>query len=125
MRIRIFGFTSDSRKPPNRYGFFSALLSCVILGWILVQNILKGEFSGTTILILSIALATALYHLFYQARGLYRQKKKQEVEPASVHKTEEPDYELPRKGENFYCPHCGRAVEQDFEFCNTCGNKLP
>ncbi len=27
--------------------------------------------------------------------------------------------------ENKFCPYCGTAVAEDFEYCNNCGKKLP
>lgn len=125
MRIRIFGFSSDSNRPPSRHGLIAAILSCLLLGVILAQQILKGQRNGISILLLSVAFASSVYHLVYQARGLYRQKKKQSEEAEFMYKREVPDYELPQKGENLYCPYCGKAVETDYAFCNTCGKKLP
>lgn len=26
---------------------------------------------------------------------------------------------------NNFCPYCGKAINEDFEFCNGCGKKLP
>ena len=125
MRIRVFGFSSDSNRPPSRYGLISAILSCLLVGAVMVQQILKGRWDNLSILFLAVAFAASVYHLIYQARGLYRQKKKQSEDAEFMHKAEEPDYELPQKGENLYYPYCGRAVETDYEFCNTCGKKLP
>lgn len=28
-------------------------------------------------------------------------------------------------GESEFCPYCGNRVDDDFEFCNKCGKKLP
>lgn len=30
-----------------------------------------------------------------------------------------------RSGRNRFCPFCGNEVEDNFEFCNNCGKKLP
>lgn len=29
------------------------------------------------------------------------------------------------KADNKYCPYCGTAVADDFEYCNNCGKRLP
>lgn len=125
MRIRVFGFSSDSNRPPSRYGLISAILSCLLVGAVMVQQILKGRWDSLSILFLAVAFAASVYHLIYQIRGLCRQKKWQSEGSGYMHKTVEPHYERPQKGENLYCPYCGRAVETDYEFCNTCGKKLP
>ncbi len=43
---------------------------------------------------------------------------------------EEPDPFNERFGrasssESNYCPYCGKRVEDDYTFCNGCGNELP
>lgn len=30
-----------------------------------------------------------------------------------------------KDADNKFCPYCGTAVAEDFEFCNNCGKKLP
>ena len=98
MRIRVFGFSSDSNRPPSRYSLISAILSCLLVGAVMVQQVLKGRWDNLSILFLAVAFAASVYHLIYQARGLYRQKKKQSEDAEFMHKAEEPDYELPQKG---------------------------
>ena len=30
-----------------------------------------------------------------------------------------------QSGDSAFCPYCGTAVEEDYEYCNKCGKKLP
>ncbi len=122
MRIRVFGFSSDSNRPPSRSGLIAAIFACVVLGAVLVQQFLLDRWRSLSTLFLALAFAGSVYHLVYQIGGLCRRRKMQSRYTGPM---QEPDYELPRNGENLYCPYCGRAVEQDYEFCNTCGKKLP
>lgn len=125
MRIRIFGFSSDINKPPSPGGLMTSVLACIMLGGILFQQITSPKREVLSILLLAAAFLSACYHLFYQLKGLHRQKKAQSYDAEFMHRNERISYETPRKEENFYCPYCGRAVEDAYEFCNTCGKKLP
>ena len=111
--------------PPSSGGLIASLIACGVTGVLLYQQIARPRRDLLMVLILSVVLLSSCYHVFYQARGLYRQKKSQSHDTEFMHRNEETSYEIPHKGENLYCPYCGRAVEDEYEFCNTCGKKLP
>lgn len=122
MRIRVFGFGSDTNKPPSPGGLMASVLAGGISGVLLFQQITEPKKDGIAILILAAAFLSTVSHLIYQLRGLYRQRRNRSESSDFMHK-DEPRF--PGAEENRYCPYCGRRVAEDYEFCNTCGKKLP
>lgn len=77
-----------------------------------------------------IAVMRAIYD-FKNATGENRYSEyditegDEENDPFNERFGEKRDYSSAPQSENRFCPYCGQRVEEDFEFCNVCGKRLP
>lgn len=125
-----------SIKPGRGPSFMGGIMSIFVgvfgLIWTAVAaSAGGGVFALFGLVFVAIAVVQAIYH-FKNATGRNRYSAFDITENG-----EEPDplnerFGMPAEGvgkkadtDNNFCPYCGTAVEDDFEFCNNCGKKLP
>ncbi len=115
--------------------FMSGIIGIFMVGFGLLWTFLASQASPIMaifgLLWTSIAVATTIYN-YKNATS-----KKRYSEYDITNENEEPDplnekygnndsdYTVPNNTKNSYCPFCGTHVEDEFEFCNKCGKKLP
>ena len=125
-----------SIKPGRGPSFISGII-CIFAGifgviWIVAVAAMGGGlFCLFGLIFVAIAVVQAVFN-FKNATS----KNRYSVYDITDH-NEEPDPLNERFGnfpekertesvaENKFCPYCGNAVEEEFEFCNACGKKLP
>ena len=125
-----------SIKPGRGPSFISGII-CVFAGifgviWIVAVAAMGGGlFSLFGLIFVGIAVVQAVFN-FKNATSKNRYSvyditdHNEEPDPlneryGSFEKKEQPG----RAYENNFCPYCGNPVEEDYEFCNECGKKLP
>ncbi len=94
-----------------------------------------GFFSLFGVVFVIMAIGSSIYN-FKNATSKNRfstydiTDSNEEPDPLNMrfHSSEEPfsSYEAFGESTNHkFCPYCGAKVQEDFEFCNQCGKKLP
>ena len=115
--------------------FLSGVIGIFMVGFGLLWTFLASQASPIMavfgLLWTGIAVVTTLYN-FKNATS-----KKRYSEYDITNENEEPDplnerfgsnnydYSLQNNTDSSFCPFCGNPVEEEFEFCNKCGKKLP
>ena len=82
------------------------------------------------LIFIGVAVVQAIYN-FKNATGKNRYSEyditdgNEEPDPWNEQFGENRQTEVRSAGMSRFCPYCGTKVESDFEFCNSCGKKLP
>ncbi len=82
------------------------------------------------LIFIGVAVVQAIYN-FKNATGKNRYSQyditdeNEELDPWDEKFGEKRQTEIRSAGMSRFCPYCGTKVESDFEFCNSCGKKLP
>ncbi len=121
-------------KPGRGPSMMSGVVGIFMIGFGILWTVLAAQASGIFalfgVLWTGIAIVITVYN-FKNATNKYRYSQFDITDS-----DEEPDplnerfgnprttYERP-DADNKFCPYCGTAVQDDFEFCNSCGKKLP
>ena len=120
-----------SIKPGRGPSMMSGVVGIFMIGfgvlWTVIVAQVSGVFALFGVLWTGIAIVMTVYN-FKNATGKSRYSSF-DITDCS----EEPDPLNERFGnsqnksnvKNKFCPYCGTAVDDDFEFCNNCGKKLP
>lgn len=120
------------RGPSFMGGVMSILVGLFGVVWTVVAaGAGGGPFALFGIIFVAIAVVQAIYN-FKNATGKNRYSSFDITD-----ENEEPDPWNERFGnsqsytqfnddtDSNYCPYCGTAVQSDYEYCNSCGKKLP
>ena len=122
------------RGPSMMGGVVGIFMVCFGIFWTVMAAQASGFMAIFGIIWTGIAISITVYN-FKNATGKNRYSEYDITEEG-----EEPDPFNTRFGDredtferwipndnstNKYCPYCGTRVENDFEFCNQCGRKLP
>ena len=116
------------RGPSMMSGFVGIFMIFFGIVWTVIASQASGIFALFGVFWTCMAIAITVYN-FKNATGKNRYSA-YDITDSS----EEPDplnqkFGSPTatndKKNNKFCPYCGTAVEDDFEFCNNCGKKLP
>ena len=91
-----------------------------------------GLFAAFGLVFIAMAVASAIYN-FKNATSKNRYSSfditedGEEIDPCNERFGEkrETRQAFTADGESKFCPYCGTRVQEDFEFCNKCGKKLP
>ncbi len=91
-----------------------------------------GLFAAFGLVFIAMAVASAIYN-FKNATSKNRYSSfditedGEEIDPWNEHFGEKREIKqtFTTNGESKFCPYCGARVQDDFEFCNQCGKKLP
>ncbi len=120
-----------SVKPGRGPSMIGGVIGIFMIGFGILWTVFAAQASGIFaifgVLWTCIAVTITVYN-FKNATGKNRHSQF-DITDAD----EEPDPFNERFGatqtnnntDNKFCPYCGTAVETDFEFCNSCGKKLP
>lgn len=120
-----------SVKPGRGPSMMGGVIGIFMIGFGILWTVFAAQASGIFaifgVLWTCIAVTITVYN-FKNATGKNRYSQF-DITDAD----EEPDPFNERFGatqtnnntDNKFCPYCGTAVETDFEFCNSCGKKLP
>ena len=120
-----------SVKPGRGPSMMGGVIGIFMIGFGILWTVFAAQASGIFaifgVLWTCIAVTITVYN-FKNATGKNRLSQF-DITDAD----EEPDPFNERFGatqtnnntDNKFCPYCGTAVETDFEFCNSCGKKLP
>ena len=120
------------RGPSMMGGIASVGMGLLGLLWIFfVLRMGGGFFALFGLVFVLIAVAQAVYN-FKNATGKNRYSafditdSHEEPDPLNQRFGAQESYSSPaRDVDNNFCPYCGTPVADDFEFCNSCGKRLP
>ncbi len=127
-----------SIKPGRGPSFMGGMMAIFVaffgVIWTIMASAAGGPFMLFGIGFVIIAICMAVYN-FKNATGKNRYSayditdEHEEPDPLNTRfgaegKTK-PGTPSPSAGEVRFCPYCGTAAEKDFEFCKSCGKKLP
>ncbi len=119
------------RGPSFMGGIVSLFMGLFGVVWtVLVASVGGGIFALFGVIFIAVAIVMALYH-FKNATGKNRYsayditEQGEEPDPLNERFENKKQGEIKKEGENRFCPYCGTAVSEDYEFCNKCGRKLP
>lgn len=122
------------RGPSFIGGITSVLVGLFGVVWtIIAASMGGGLFALFGVIFIAVAAVQAIYN-FKNATGKNRYSAFDITD-----ENEEPDplnerfgsydelgkFTFDSKADSKFCPYCGTRVEEDFEFCNKCGKKLP
>lgn len=124
-----------SIKPGRGPSMMGGVVGIFMIGFGILWTVMAAQASGIFalfgVLWTGIAIVMTLYH-FKNATAKNRYSAFDITDA-----TEEPDPFNERFGntkesskekdnaDNKFCPYCGNPVKDNFEFCNSCGKKLP
>lgn len=107
-------------------GIFVAIFG--VIWTIVAASMGGGMFALFGVVFVAFAIMMVIYN-FKNATGKNRYSTfditSAEEEPDPLNekfggeKTEDPDIK------SSFCPYCGNPVEEEYEYCNSCGKKLP
>lgn len=124
-----------SIKPGRGPSMMSGVVGIFMIGFGILWTVIAAQASGVFalfgVLWTGIAVVMTIYN-FKNATGKNRYSSfditdgNEEPDPLNE-RFGNPQNNTPNKSnvENKFCPYCGTAVDDDFEFCNNCGKKLP
>ncbi|MHB8963656.1 MAG: zinc-ribbon domain-containing protein [Saccharofermentanales bacterium] len=133
-----------SIKPGRAPSMMSGVMSLVMVAFgifwmIMVSSMGGGYFALFGIFFIIAAIAQAVY-AFKNATSKNRfsafdiTDENEEIDPLNEKfgQSDSDNSAIPRQdstdsgtSDNRFCPYCGTALQQDFEFCQKCGRKLP
>lgn len=120
------------RGPSFMGGVMSILVGLFGVVWtVLAAGAGGGPFALFGIIFVAIAVVQAIYN-FKNATGKNRYSSfditdgDEEPDPWNERFGNSQSYtQINDDTDSKYCPYCGTAVQNDFEYCNNCGKKLP
>lgn len=119
------------RGPSMMSGIAGIFMIAFGILWTVIASQASGIFAIFGVLWTGIAIAITIYN-FKNTVNKNRYSiyditdEHEEPDPLNQHfgstqnTTKKKD-----SADNNFCPYCGTAVGKDFEFCNSCGKKLP
>ncbi len=123
-----------SIKPGRGPSMFSGFVGIFMIGFGVVWTVIAAQMSAIIALFgvfwTLIAVAMTVYN-FRNATGEKRYSiyditdSGEEDDPFNERFGGERDGKTKSEKQNKYCPFCGSAVKDDYQFCNNCGKKLP
>ena len=131
MRCLDGGMFMKSIKPGRGPSMLSGVVGIFMIGFGVIWTIIAAQagvvFMLFGLLWTGIAITTTIFH-FKNATQKKRYSiyditdEEEEPDPLNRRFGEGPIRET---GESRFCPYCGSSVAEDYEFCNSCGMKLP
>ena len=125
-----------SIKPGRGPSMMSGAVGIFMIGFGVVWTIIAGAAFPPMALFGVLWTGIAITITVYNFKNATRKNRYSQFD--IVDSNEEPDPLNERFGSNNtntktpkpdedsnFCPYCGTAVEEDFEYCNKCGKKLP
>ncbi len=122
------------RGPSFMGGIMSVFAGLFGVVWtVIAVGMGGGLFSLFGIVFIAVAAVNAVYN-FKNATGKNRYSEfditegNEEPDPLNEYFGESVDNSYENRKSvvgNKFCPYCGTPVEENFEFCNNCGKKLP
>ncbi len=124
-----------SIKPGRGPSMMGGVMGIFMIGFGILWTIMAARASGVFalfgVLWTGIAIVQTIYN-FKNATNKNRYSvyditdEKEEPDPLNQRFGPAADAEETEgQGDNNYCPYCGKAVEDDFNFCSGCGKKQP
>ena len=124
-----------SVKPGRGPSMMGGVFGIFMIGFGILWTILAAQASGIFalfgVLWTCIAIAMTIYN-FKNATSKNRYSafditdSHEEPDPLNQRFGAQESYSSPaRDVDNNFCPYCGTPVADDFEFCNSCGKRLP
>jgi len=124
-----------SVKPGRGPSMMGGVVGIFMIGFGILWTILAAQASGIFalfgVLWTCIAIAMTIYN-FKNATSKNRYSafditdSHEEPDPLNQRFGAQDSYSsAAREVENRFCPYCGTPVADDFEFCNSCGKRLP
>lgn len=109
-------------------GFVGIFMIFFGIVWTVIASQASGIFALFGVFWTCMAIAITVYN-FKNATGKNRYSAyditDSSEEPDPLNQKFGSPIDTNEKKDNKFCPYCGTAVEDDFEFCNNCGKKLP
>ena len=124
-----------SIKPGRGPSMMSGVIGIFMIGFGILWTVIAAQASGIFALFGVLWTGIAIVITVYQFKNATAKNRYSAFDITDAE--EEPDpfnerfgntKEIPQKkddAENKFCPYCGIPVKDDFEFCNSCGKKLP
>ena len=124
-----------SIKPGRGPSFMGGITSIAIGIFGIIWTIIAAGMGGGMFALFGIVfIAIAVINAVYSFKNATSENRYSAFDITEG--DEEPDPFNERFGEsipqegynetaNRFCPYCGNPVEEDFEYCNSCGKKLP
>ncbi len=118
------------RGPSMMGGVTGIFMICFGILWTVIAAQGSGIFALFGILWTGMAVVTTVYNFKnatsenrYSAYDITDETEESDPLNERFGNSEEP--QSVKDADNKFCPYCGTAVADDFEFCNNCGKKLP
>ena len=124
-----------SIKPGRGPSFMGGIMSIAVgifgvIWTIIAAGMGGGLFALFGIVFIAVAVINAIYN-FKNATSQNRYSAfdltegNEEPDPFNQYYGSKEGEEVVSEPRNSFCPYCGTSVEEDFEYCNNCGKKLP
>lgn len=124
-----------SIKPGRGPSMMSGVVGIFMIGFGILWTVIAAQankiFALFGVIWTCIAIAITIYN-FKNATGKNRYSAyditdaHEETDPLNERFGTSQTYAQKKTdAENKFCPYCGTAIENDYEFCNNCGKKLP
>ena len=118
------------RGPSMHGGIVGIFMICFGIGWTLLAAQASGFMALFGVLWTGIAVVTTVYN-FKNATGKNRYsafditEAGEEPDPLNTRFGAPTDTAAPSAdADRSFCPYCGKRVEKDFTYCQSCGRKL-
>lgn len=123
-----------SVKPGRGPSMMSGVAGIFVVVFGIVWTILAAEVGGGLFFIFGVCfVGLAIVQVIYNFKNATSQNRFSEYDITESHEESDPfndrfgknneDDASPKS--NRYCPYCGNPVDDNFEYCNHCGKKLP
>ena len=119
------------RGPSFKGGIGSVFAAIFGVIWTIVA---VGMGAGFMAIFGIVFIASAIFNAIYDfknATGKNRYSEyditdgNEEVDPMNERFGSQKSYSNQNSVESKFCPYCGTAVKEQYEYCNNCGKKLP
>ncbi len=118
------------RGPSMMSGIVGIFMICFGVVWTVMAAQASFLFALAGIAWTAIAVVNTVYNFKNATKGNRYSSfdivdGEDEPDPLNKHYGNTSTEEKKTTSDNRFCPYCGNAVGEDFEFCNSCGKKLP
>lgn len=114
------------RDKERKAGKFMTIGSCIYgVVFLIVWNVLAASMGAWFMLIFGIPMLGFMIFRLVMCVRLAKDKKQKQTDPwdRPADYREPPRYDAPAGNGSNYCPYCGAAVEESFQYCPKCGRK--